>query len=120
MGGLFFAWAIGEGIIGWRWAKLKAPPTPGVLMVASGIFLGCAILAEYPPARRVATAFAFAVDLGVLMNVVGKAPSGTTGWPPPLINDPSVLLPTANTKPTVSNTTATAPVSSPGDAGVPE
>lgn len=120
MGGLFFAWAIGEGIIGWRWAKLKAPPTPGVLMVASGIFLGCAILAEYTPARPVATAFAFAVDLGVLMNVVGKPPAGTTGWPPPLIDDPSVILPTANTKPTTQNTAATAPAPASSATGTPE
>lgn len=105
MGGLFFAWMIGEGIIGYRWAKLKAPPTPGVLMLASGIFLGCAIAAEYEPARPVAIAFAWAVDLGVLLNVVGKAPTATTGWPPPQINDPTVFLPTGTSKPTTANTT---------------
>jgi hypothetical protein len=106
VGGLFFAWAIGEGIIGYRWAKLKAPPTPGVLLIASGIFLGCAILAEYSPARPLATAFAFTVDLGVLMQVVGKAPTATTGWPPPSINDPSVLLPSG--KATVNTATTAA------------
>lgn len=117
MGGLFFAWAVGEGIIGYRWAKLKAPPTPGVLMVASGLFLGCAILAEYGPAKNLATAFAWAVDLGVLMQVVGKAPTATTGWPPPAIDDPSVVLPTG--KSPATSTTAASSGSGNG-TGTPE
>lgn len=78
----FFAWMIGEGIIIYRWAKKGAPPTPGALLVPSGLFLGLAVLAEYQPARTVATAFAFAVDLAVLLQVVGKAPQQVTGWPP--------------------------------------
>ena len=81
--GLFFAWAIGEGIIVWRWAKAKAPPTPGVLILPTGLYLSLAILAEYRPARGVATAFAYAVDLAILLQVVGKAPAQQTGWPPP-------------------------------------
>lgn len=91
--GLFFAWAIGEGIIIWRWAKAKAPPPPGQLLLASGLFLGLAVIAEYQPARTAATAFAYAVDLAVLLQVVGKDPKAQTGWPPPFINNPAVILP---------------------------
>lgn len=83
--GFFFAWAVGEGIIVWRWVKAKAPPTPGALLLPSGLYLMLAILAEYQPARGTATAFAWALDIAVLMQVVGKAPAQSTGWPPPQI-----------------------------------
>ena len=91
--GLAFAWLVGEGIIVWRWTKAKAPPPPGVLLLASGLYLGLAIMAEYQPARTVATTFAWAVDLAILLQVVGKDPHTVTGWPPPFITDPNVLLP---------------------------
>ena len=91
--GLFLAWAIGEAVIFWRWGRLGAPPTPGVLALSSALFAGCAAIAVYPPARPAATAFAFAVDLGVLLQVVGQDPKGVTGWPPPAIDNPSVILP---------------------------
>lgn len=84
--GMFFAWMIGEGIIAWRWAKAKAPPTPGELLLPSGLFLGLAILAEYRPARPVAVTFAYAVDLAILLQIVGKNPAPQTGWPPPKMN----------------------------------
>lgn len=88
--GIFFAWAVGEGILTYRWVKAKAPPPPGALLLVSGLFLGLAIMAEYQPARATATAFAYAVDLAVLLKVVGKDPTEfpgktgtlTTGWPP--------------------------------------
>ena len=83
--GLFFAWAIGESIIVYRWVKAKAPPAPGALLLPTGLFLGLAILAEYQPARSTATAFAYAVDLAILLQVVGKEPAQATGWPPPKI-----------------------------------
>jgi hypothetical protein len=81
--GLFFAWSVGEGIITWRWVKNHAPPTPGALLLPTALYLSLAILAEYRPARGVATAFAWAVNLAILMQVVGKAPAQATGWPPP-------------------------------------
>jgi hypothetical protein len=83
---MFFAWMIGESIIAWRWAKAKAPPTPGELLLPSGLFLGLAILSEYRPARPVAVTFAFAVDLAILLQVVGNNPTAKTGWPPPKMN----------------------------------
>ena len=81
--GLFFAWAAGEGIIAWRWVKAKAPPTPGSLLLPTALYLSLAILAEYQPARATATVFAWATNLAILMQVVGKVPAQQTGWPPP-------------------------------------
>lgn len=98
MTGLFFAWAAGEGIIFWRWGKAGAPPTPGVLAMSSALFLGLAVIGEYKPARPVVTAFAFAVDLAILVKVLGKAPSQVTGWPPAMIDNPGVILPPGNAK----------------------
>jgi hypothetical protein len=92
MMGLFFAWAVGEGIITWRWVKAKAPPAPGALLLPTALYLSLAILAEYRPARGVATAFAWAVNLAILMQVVGKDPAVATGWPPPKLL-PTVIWP---------------------------
>jgi hypothetical protein len=92
--GIVVAWGAGLGIITYRWMKAGAPPTPGTLFMASGFFALCALLAEYPPARTPATLLAFGIDLAAYLQVVGKAPAGqATGWPPLLINDPTVLLP---------------------------
>jgi hypothetical protein len=81
--GLFFAWAVGEAIISYRWVKAKAPPTPGSLLLPTALYLSLAILAEYQPARATATVFAWATNLAILMQVVGKVPAQQTGWPPP-------------------------------------
>lgn len=86
--GLFVAaWLLGEGIVVYRWKKAGAPPTPGALLQASLIFVGLAVLGDYPPARGLATATAVAVDLAILIQVLGKAPAGVTGWPPPVMGD---------------------------------
>ena len=91
--GLFFAWAIGESVIFYRWGKLGAPPTPGVLVQSSALFAALALLSVYQPARTFATVAAFGLDLAVLMQVIGKAPEGVTGWPPPPITDPTAIMP---------------------------
>lgn len=88
--GFFFAWAVGEGIIVYRWVKHGAPPTPGVLLGPTVLFLGLAFLAEYQPARGTATAFAWAVDLAILLKVIGNEPKLTTGWPPAQIPDTQI------------------------------
>lgn len=86
---IILAWMVGEGIIVWRWGKAKAPPTPGALALASLLYLGAAVAAEYQPARNIAIAWAWAVDVAVLMNVLpggADAKNGvSTGWPPPWI-----------------------------------
>lgn len=92
--GFLLAWLAGEGIVTWRWAKAGAPPTPGALAAASGFFVLLALLHEYPPARGAATLAAFGIDIAALLQILpGTNPAQVTGWPPPLINDPSVLLP---------------------------
>jgi hypothetical protein len=100
----FFAWAIGEGFIIWRWVRAGAPPTPGALLLPSGLFLGLAILAEYQPIHGVVTMFAFALDVAVALQIVGKSPGQVTGWPPPMINDPTVILPGQSTTATAELT----------------
>lgn len=82
--GLFFAWAIGEGIITARWIKAKAPPPPGALLLPTGLFVALAILATYQPARTTVTVFAYAVDLAIGIRLFEQGnPSVKTGWPPP-------------------------------------
>jgi hypothetical protein len=96
--GLFaFAWIAGEGFIIWRWVKNGAPPTPGALLLPSAVYLGLAVLAQYQPARVTATLLAWGFDVAVVLQIVGKEPKQVTGWPPPAITDPSVLLPTGKT-----------------------
>lgn len=71
MGPLVLAWLIGEGIIVWRSAvKEHRPPVPGDMLAATGLFALLAVLAEYQPARSAATAFAYGVDLAVLLQVL--------------------------------------------------
>ena len=94
MGPFVLAWLIGEGILVYRWGKNHAPPTPGALALSSGLFAGLAVLAEYEPARPLATVSAYGVDLAVLLQVLpGGNKTQQTGWPPLPVNDPSVLLP---------------------------
>lgn len=107
--GLFFAWMIGESIVFYRWGKLGAPPTPGVLWQSSAVFAGLAVVSLYEPAKTFATITAFTYDLAILMQVVGKAPTATTGWPPPPITDPTVIMPPGKQQ--------AAPAASPAGAG---
>lgn len=71
MGGIILAWLAGEGIITWRSVtKDHKPPIPGDLLAATGLFAVLALIAEYQPARGVATLFAFGIDIAVLMQVL--------------------------------------------------
>ena len=117
MGGFVLAWFAGESIVVYRWVKLKAPPPPGALMLASGVFVGLAVLAQYQPARTTATVAAWAFDLAILLQVVGKTPAQVTGWPPNQITDPTTLLPTG-TAAAASQPTA-APAKAPAVKGGP-
>jgi hypothetical protein len=93
--GLFFAWAIGEGILVYRWGRAGAPPTPGVMVQSSAVFAGLAVVAAYQPARLFATALAFGYDLAILLQVVGNALPEATGWPPAPITNVNVTMPGA-------------------------
>ena len=113
MGPLVMAWLIGEGIVTWRWAKGGAPPTPGALVASSGFFVLCALLAEYQPARGVATLLAFGVDVAALLQVLpGSKTQQATGWPPALIDDPSIVLPNGS-----ASASPASPASSGGTGG---
>ena len=92
--GVVLAWAAGLGIVTYRWAKAGAPPTPGTLALVSGFFGICAVMHTYPPARTPAVLLAVGIDVAAYLQIVGKAPAGqVTGWPPPMIDNPAVLLP---------------------------
>jgi hypothetical protein len=111
--GLFaFAWIAGEGLIIWRWIKNGAPPAPGALLLPSGVYLALGILAHYQPAQMTATLLAWGFDAAVLLQVVGKDPKQTTGWPPPMIDNPAVLLPNG-----ASSAPATTTANTSGAAG---
>lgn len=98
MGPFTIAWLVGEGIVVWRWGKAGAPPTPGALALSSGFFALLGVVASIAPASRGAmTALAVGVDVAALLQVLpGSKVHQQTGWPPPLITDPSVLLPTGS------------------------
>jgi hypothetical protein len=54
-------------------------PVPGALLAASGLFALLGIVAEYGPARPVATAAAWGFDIAAFLNVL---PSGLAGPAP--------------------------------------
>lgn len=94
MGGLILAWAAAEGIVIYRWVKAGAPPTPGSLLAVSGFFALLGALAVYPPARPTASLIGVGIDIAALLQVLPGSQKVTgTGWPPPLITDPSVVVP---------------------------
>jgi hypothetical protein len=119
MGGFVLAWLAGESIVIWRWAKLKTPPPPGALALSSGLFLGLAVIGQYQPARTTVTLTAWALDLAILLQVIGKTPSGKTGWPPPLIDNPAVILPagTSSAAPSAQGTAASPAAAAPAPSG---
>lgn len=85
MGGIILAWFAGQGIIVYRSVKKDhAPPVPGQMLAATGLFALLAVAAEYEPARAAATALAFGVDIAVLMKVL----PGTKDKPAQPVRDP--------------------------------
>jgi|SRR5215472_2560029 len=76
---MILAWGIAEGIIVWRGIRRHRPPIPGDMLATSALFVLLAMLAEYQPARAAAVAFAFGIDLAVLLKIVpGTAAGGAT------------------------------------------
>ena len=64
----------------------KASARLASVAAASIIFIGCAALGTYAPARTTATVFAFGVDLAVLLKVLpGGNATQVTNWPPEYI-----------------------------------
>lgn len=101
MGPFILAWMVGEGIIIYRSThQLKNtkvfdqfspegrpaavyPPGPGQLLIASGVFVMLALLAEAPKARTLATLLAWGFDIAAFMNIGGFTDVNAQGvWPP--------------------------------------
>ena len=84
MRGIILAWLIGEGIIVYRSVgRDHSPPVPGALLATSGLFIMLAILAEYDPARFLATAMAFGVDIAAFLNLWGVGGGSPAKSPAP-------------------------------------
>lgn len=97
MGPFVGAWLLAEGIIVYRSVKVhKAPPSPGALLLSSGLFVALGLLAESPKARPLATAFAWGFDIAALMNLWGTGGPKTTSdagthWPPPKASNGTIF-----------------------------
>lgn len=91
------------------------PPKPGQMLIASGIYIGLAILAESDSLRSTATLAAWGYNVAIGLNFAqeyssekakGITPGGTVLWNPPL-NPNTSLFPTGsatNAKPTATST----------------
>ena len=109
------AWIVGIGIVGYRsLVKQKTPIWPGQVLAASGLYVGLAILAQYPPARATAAAFAWAVDAAVLLQILPgdtKQPSPAGWWPPTSMIPATQIFPGGAG--VVTGAKATAPAAAP-------
>lgn len=78
MPGLVMAWAVGEGIIIYRAIKANhAPPMPGALLAASGLFIMLGLMAEAGPnAARAAAVLGWGFDLAAFLNLFPEITSG--------------------------------------------
>ena len=96
------AWLVGEGIIIYRSVKnQKAPPGPGQLLIASGVFVLLGLLAESSSARPLAVTLAWGFDIAAFMNVVPSgipaeskaknSPTAAGKWPPPVARNDIVF-----------------------------
>lgn len=84
MGGITIAWLIGEGIIITRMVtKEHRPPSPGALLGSSAFFAGCALLAEYEPARPAATLLAFGIVIAAWLQAPYITPPAARTTPAP-------------------------------------
>lgn len=117
MGGLVIMWLTAEGIVTYRWVKAGAPPTPGSLAAVSGFFALLAVVAQYPPARAFATVTAAGINIAALLQILpGSKAQQQTGWPPPVITDGTIILPTGHSHGSTSNPSGG---SGPGGGPVP-
>jgi|SRR5215472_13913206 uncharacterized YccA/Bax inhibitor family protein len=92
MPGLVLAWAVGEGIIIYRAVKVNhAPPMPGALLGASGLFIMLALLSEGGEgAGKLATALAWGFDVAAFLNLFPEITGGgvTSGLKGPKKQEP--------------------------------
>ena len=87
MPGLVMAWAVGEGIIVYRAIKANhAPPMPGALLAASGLFIMLGLLSSGGPnAARLAATLGWGFDLAAFLNLFPEITGGnvTSSVPTP-------------------------------------
>ena len=97
MGAFVAAWLTGEGIIAYRSVKKNhAPPWPGEMLIASGIFVLLGLLAESQRARPIAVTLAWGFDIAALMNLFPTNPNPLANvnvipWPPPTAQNTQVI-----------------------------
>jgi hypothetical protein len=127
MGPFVIAWMIGEGTIAyWDIAKNHVPPSPGKLLVGSGVFALLAVIASASPgARTVATLTAFGFDIAAFLQGYQGKPT-TTPFPAAGSAGNTQIFPdggsggaatVSSTSPSGSTGTSTDYASSTGDAG---
>jgi hypothetical protein len=98
--GVVLAWLVGMGIIGWRdVAKNHAPPMPGQLAGASGLFALLAVLSTYEPAALLAALIAWGFDVAALLQIL---PAGIGGTPAAAGGTAGAAAQPASTKPTIA------------------
>lgn len=127
MGSLFvLAWLAGESIVTYRSVKSQhMPPSPRQLALSSLLFLGLGIIAEYQPARSTAAAFAWGVNLAILLKVLpggDQSASSSGGWSSIGMAGNTVIIPTGTAASTLegsatTSTSTTGAGSSTGGAG---
>lgn len=139
MGGFLLAWLVGLSLsIAHEVYSYKVdapsnasplPIKPGRVMVASGIYVGLALLAEAPSARSTATLMAWGYNVAIALKWAQEysanqaqikkypgtagAASGTAFWNPP-IAPATVLFPTGSGSTTSSASSTARPTNSGG------
>jgi hypothetical protein len=94
MGGFVIMWLVGEGLVTYRWVRAGAPPTPGALALSSSFFALLGVMgAAWPAARPAVTLMAAGINVAALLQVLpGARTPQDTGWPPPMITDPTLMM----------------------------
>lgn len=117
MGAFIAAWLVGEGIISYRSVKKNnAPPTPGALLISSGVFVLLGLLAESQRARPVAVTLAWGFNVAALLNLFptpGENPilqHNIVPWPPGTAPN-TVVIPDGKTSSSSSNAPNQGPAS---------
>lgn len=60
------------------------------------MYAGLALLAQAQSARTFASVMAWGFNVAIVLQLLGQKAPVQTGWPPPVITDTSIILPTGN------------------------
>lgn len=138
MGPFLIAWLVGMGLnishdaynykvssgIGYNDpTKSPLPPKPGRLLIASGIYVGLAILAEAPNMRSTATLAAWGYNAAIGLRWASEYASnkgsnlkagGSAWWSPPTASGDTLFPSGTSGTPTAKPTSTTPPASGSG------